>query len=183
MKLRRLACILLLALLILPAPARADVVIPGQKPPRNEQSEAFIKLYADSITAWDAAYDHAFDGVEELVLWRYPNSGQATGTADTGWFENGESLSNNFSDCYRDDQGRFWGYIGYIYGRRMSWVCLTDPSNADLPADPIVTEMVNKEVAAMLWRENLVPIFLVASVVTATGVLLYVFWYRKKRAK
>lgn len=184
MKLKRLACMMLLALLILPAPVRADVIVPGQKPPRNEQSEAFVKLYAGGLTGWDSAYDNAIDSIEEIVLWRYPNSGQRTGIIDADWYRSREGkLSDNFDTCYVDSEGHFWVYVAYAYGRQMAWACLSDPANESLPADPRVTAVVNKEVSAMLWRENLAPIILVASVVTATGVLLYVFWYRGKRVK
>lgn len=184
MKLRRFACALIAALLTLSTAARADVLIPGQKPPRNEYSEAFVKLYADSLTGWDETYNTALDGVEEIVLWQYPNSGQRTRTIDADWFRNGEGdIGGYFDTCYMDGQGRFWAYVGYAYGRQMAWACLSDPVNPNLPADPAVTAAVEREVGAMLWRENAPAIILVAGIVAVTGALIYVFWYRRKRVK
>jgi hypothetical protein len=184
MKLRRFACALIAALLTLSTAARADVLVPGQKPPRNEYSEAFVKLYADQIVAWDSAYENALDGVEEIVLWQYPNSGQRTRTIDADWFRNDErGISGYFDACYVDGQGRFWVYVGYAYGRQMAWACLSEPANPNLPADPEVTAAVEREVGAMLWWENAPAIILVAGIVAVTGALIYVFWYRGKRVK
>ena len=173
---RQIICALLVCLMLLPA-AQADLLFPGQKPPRNEQSEAFVELYKDGITSWDPAYNTAFEGVDELVLWRYPNSGEVTDTVSTEWLGGEKSLADYFTPCYRDEEGRFWGYINYIYGRRMAWVCLSDPSNADLPADPEVVAAVEKAVGPPVG----LAVGLVAAVAAGTGVLLYVFWYRKKR--
>lgn len=181
MKIRRFACALIVALLTLSTAARADVLLPGQKFPRNLESEAFVKLYADRIVPWDSAYDNALSGVEELVLWRYPGSGKTTRTISADWFRNSSRKTGEFFDtCYKDDQGRFWGYVGYAYGRQLAWACLSDPTDQALPADPAVTAAVNREAAIIPWRENAPAVVLVAGVVAATGTLLYLFWYRKK---
>jgi hypothetical protein len=63
-----------------------------------------------------------------IVLWTFPNSGEAAGEL--------EEIDGNFQieKVYRDMDGKHWGYVGYFYGRRSFWVCLTDPANVHLPA-------------------------------------------------
>lgn len=181
MKLGRFACMLLLALTLFSTAARADVLVPGQKPPRNEYSEAFVRLYADSITGWDRANDGILDGVEEIVLWRYPGSGWMTRTIDAEWFRHSERGLDEYLDtCYMDGQGRLWAYVGYAYGRQLAWACLSDPANESLPADPETTEAVEREARVMFWREKAPAAILTAGAIAVTGVFLYVFWYRKK---
>lgn len=177
MKGKRLACVLLLALLVLPLTARADVVGLGP-PPRNKDSEAFVQLYADGFTGWDSAYANAFDGVEELVLWRYPNSGQVVDHVNADWYK-GNGRDTYFEQLYMDESGYAWGYVGYAYGRRMSWVCLSAPADETLPADPEVVAAVEREVRAMTLREAAPAIVLVAAVAAVTGGLIYVFWRKR----
>ncbi len=181
MKAKRLACVLILTLLVLPLSARADVLLPGQKPPRNEQSEVFVKLYADKLTGWDSAYNNAFDGVEELILWRYPNSGWVVGRSNSQWFSENVSLAETFTQCYVDESGRVWGYINYIYGQKMNWICISNPGNTNLPADETTVAAVEQEVKAMELRESIPTIALVAGVVLITGGFIYVFWFKKKK--
>lgn len=168
---------LLLALLVFPMAAQADVIGPGG-PPRNRQSEAFVAVYGDKLTDWDSAYDHAFDGVEQIVLWSHPGSGEVTGVVGN-WFEN-TAPAEALGPCYVDGEGRFWGYINYIYGHRLSWICLSDPENEALAADESVVRAVEKEAGGMAFREALPVALLVVGAAAATGVLIYVFWYRRK---
>ena len=181
MKIRRFACMLVLGLMLLSTAARADVLVPGQKPPRNERSEAFVRVYAHGITGWNSAYDHALEGVEKIVLWQYPGSDRMMRTIDAEWFRHSErGLGEYFDTCYTDGQGRFWVYVVYAYGRQMAWACLSDPENESIPADSEVMEAVEREAGAMFWREKTPAVILTVSVVAVTGALLYVFWYRKK---
>lgn len=168
---KRILCALLLAGLLATA-ARADVLLPGQKPPRNPQSEAFVRLYAEGLTGWDSAYDQAFDQLDTVVLWRYPKSGEERGTVSTEWFQGYEKIGDVLGPCYRDPEGEFWAYLNYAYGRRMSWICVSDPTNAHLPADPAVTAAVDRAVWMERLRENAPAIVLAGAAVAVTAVLL-----------
>ncbi|NCB63460.1 MAG: hypothetical protein EOM52_07570 [Clostridia bacterium] len=182
MKWKNLICTLL-ALLVLPATVKADVLFPGQKPPRNEWSEAFVALYADGLADWDHAYDRAIDDLAdgtEVVLWRYPGSGEQTGSFLAEHFRASDP-TGFFRTYYRDAEGRFWGYLNYFQGRRMAWVCLSDPANAGLTADEAVVAAVEKERKAIRLKETAPAVIMVAVVVAATGGLMYVFWYRGKK--
>lgn len=174
MKGKYLVSALLLALLIFPTAARADVLMPGMKLPRNEQSEAFVELYEKDLLAWDDSYIDAPERVEKLVLWRYPGSGQVTYVLD-------RACPTELDPCYRDSEGRYWGYINYMEGRKLSWICLSDPSNESIPADAEVVAAVNRQVPIMLIGENLPAISLVAVILLATGAMIYVFWLRGRK--
>lgn len=181
MKRFKTAATLLLVLLCLPIPARADVLLPGQKPPRNEESEAFVALYADDITGWDSAYDGIVDA-EKIVLWSYPCSGEIRDHVE-GWYagDSAPEPRDVFETCYRDGEGRFWGYIRYIYGSNLSWVCLTDPGSEDIPADAAIVEAVEHRVKTTAFWETSPVVVLVLALAAGTGVIL--FWHRKKNAK
>lgn len=181
MKRKRLACAFLLVLLTLPLTARADVLIPGQKPPRNEQSEAFAECYKDALVPWDDAYAAALDNMEYVVFWQYPGSGQVKDSIGSGSIS--IKLGEEYGPYYVDDAGRFWAYVHYAYGTRLTWVCVSEPGNDHLPADPEIVAAVDKAVAAIKVRENAPAVLLVVGIAAVTGVLLYVFWHRKKKAK
>lgn len=64
-----------------------------------------------------------------VLFWTYPGSGELV----TG--EGGMDLDENFtvSYGYTDVDGNTWGFVQYYYGIRDSWVCLSDPTNVNLP--------------------------------------------------
>lgn len=178
MKIKKYLCVALLLVMSLSTAAQADVVSFGP-PPRNEQSEAFVDIYKDELAEWDDAYAAALDGLEYLVFWQYPGSGQvkySIGSANISI-----ELGENQGPCYVDGEGRFWTYINYAYGKRLAWVCLSDPGNDYLPANPDTVAAVDKEVTAMLWRERTPVILLVVTVVAVTIALICRFWYKKKK--
>lgn len=173
----------LILLLTLTTSARADVVVPGQEAPRNEHSEVFVKLYQSGITPWDSAYDRAFDGVERVVLWKYPGSGEMMSVMEpsAGWFVDEGGRAREMEPCYLDGEGRLWGYVPYAGSVRQAWVCLSDPENESIPAVEEVVTLVDKAVFAMVWQERAPSIFMTIGVVVVTVVLLCVFWRRKKK--
>ncbi len=90
-------------------------------------------------------------------------------------------------EFYTDAEGRIWGYLGYHYGHREFWVCLSDYNNADLREPERYT-------AQAYFGENAAPLqdkqendhtnvaYLVIPVVVAalaTGILY--FWPRRKK--
>ncbi len=83
---------------------------------------------------------------ESLLLCRYPGDGEPFMTIsasgeDYWWNWPPEDLS--FNTIYEDPEGRRWGYVGYYYGLRDFWVCLTAPDDASVGGGeaPQPTEM------------------------------------------
>lgn len=99
------------------------LVIYDQQSFEEEHSAAF-KAYAGGFDAVLASDD------QRVIVWTYPGSGEMT--ADF------EKLNHDYADAmsvdrqWTDEDGLVWGHVGYYMGAR-GWVCLSDPSNQDLP--------------------------------------------------
>jgi len=135
------------------------------------------------------AYKGSFDALneaKEVVFWSWPGSGVAEYTMPR---ENmPEDIEIYISSAYKDEQGREWGFIGYMYGRRNQWICISEPSNKNIPA-------FNAAPEPELWQRAedtpLPPpskglpllqmiIILVAVVVAVTVILIRVLWKKDK---
>lgn len=156
---------------------------------RKYDSELFREEHADALAPFDdqaGDYERLRDLDGEIVVWTYPGSGESSGTITE--FEGGPD-SFGFSECYTDENGLRWGYIGYYYGWRDCWICLDDPTNAALPVNETLTAMPvlhqaqpdapESEHKPERSTELLLAGGLVVAVVGMTAVLLVVFYRRK----
>jgi len=152
-------------------------------------------------------YELLFE-VDQIVVWIWPGSGEIAFVN-----ENRDSdLERNWliaAYAYKDNEGREWGLIPYYYAARDYWVCLSDPSNRDIPAFNAAPEPEFKRpgvsnldvipnprpsqtpgVDANLYPDTEEPtgglplpaliIILVAAVAAITAVLISVLWKSKK---
>ena len=176
MKKRLLACVLLLTLAVLPAAARADVVVPGQKPPEPAaETAAFAELYAGDFVDFDPAYADALEGVV-ATLWLYPGAAEPLGTLTSVDYS-----ADVLSPCYVDSAGQFWGYTRYIYGYRFVWICLSDPAGTSVEPDQAVIDRVEARAAEVKSAERtqlILAAVLVAAVAAMT--LLLILWLRRR---
>lgn len=177
MKKRCLACVLLLALAVLPAAARADVVVPGQKPPEPAaETAAFAELYAGDFVDFDPAYTDALEGPVETALWLYPGAAEPL-----GGLTQVDYSADVLSPCYVDSAGQFWGYARYIYGYRFVWICLSDPAGTSVEPDQAVIDRVETRVAELETAQRtqlILAVVLVAAVAAMT--LLLILWLRRR---
>ena len=169
---RTLVCALLLALVVLPGSARADVIFtPWDKPPQpRAETAAFEALYGAQFVDFDPAYAGALDEETMLALWDYPGAPEPRERIRVRDYP-----VDHLAAYYEDGAGRFWGYVNYIYGCRYVWICLSDPAADDLgqPEDTALTSRIAEQVdaeAARLRMEDLkqkawlaIPIGLVAA--------------------
>lgn len=95
----------------------------------------FRRLYGQS----DFANDHRKEFVEEpgsvpvegtVYLWSFPGSGENLSLGEEGW---GQDEEIGYDQVYTDEGGLQWGRVGYYFGIRDYWLCLSDLSNPDLP--------------------------------------------------
>lgn len=101
----------------------------------------FEEAHGAEFVPYDGTYDHAFDDLDTVVLWTYPGSGEiAWADCDTQWFRESVTPAQAFQNCWEDGEGRMWAFVGYIYGERNVWLCLSDPAAQDLPAAPLDPE-------------------------------------------
>lgn len=85
----------------------------------NYSSDMFITQYSGSMRSEDRELDT--DGVDENVyFWRYPGSEYYNESSF-------DTADLSFNRIFTDEQGRDWGYVGYFYGIRDSWVLLDAP--------------------------------------------------------
>ena len=88
---------------------------------------SFNQEHGSEFYSYTGDYDTLIAAGENTVVWTYPGSGvTASGLLEVNdlWFQ----------IAYDDEDGRQWGYIGYHYGLRDVWICISDPENAAIPA-------------------------------------------------
>jgi hypothetical protein len=76
-------------------------------------------------------------GYGRLQLWPYPGAetpiNAITWTGEDGWLS-APPDPLYYETTYEDGDGLLWMNIGYLYGYRNFWVCITDPESEDLSA-------------------------------------------------
>jgi len=137
----------------------------------------------------DEFYDYSGDyaGIKEsrsAIAWPWPGA-----EAPVWTFADLDIDSLRAFCAYKDDEGREWGFITYLYGSRNVWICLSDPLNRDIPVfnpAPAPAVWVSETFHNDIWQyvdsqKNessmiVVIIVLVAVLVLGTAVLIRVFW-------
>lgn len=148
---------------------------------------SFQEAHGDEFVGYDKSYDDAFAGLETAVLWTYPGSGKISQEVDARWFQENMDVSD-FQEYYLDEAGRCWGFVGYCYGIRNTWVCLSDPANSGLDRiEGIIPGAVSLKGLLIMAEEvyppseavpapksgiGLTTILLVAAVVLGTALLI-----------
>jgi len=121
---------------------------------------------------------------EKIFFWTYPYSGVSDELSDIDM----ERFDENFAidHVYKDEQGKEWGFVSWYYYIRQMWVCLSDPSNPDIPAkttSPPTSD--SQHDGETISPETVVPTFLVVTVimvavlVAGTAILIRIFWKPK----
>ena len=134
---------------------------------------------------------------ETFLLWTYPGSGDWR-EMSIQWFDGesglteGQALEDYILGYYTDENGLVFGFIGYMFGHQDAFVCVSDPCNPDLPANPVLPELypadakqTNETDAGEQPEEPeslLLPgLMLVCLTVAVSAVLLLMLLKRKKR--
>lgn len=179
MKKRLLACVLLLTMVVLPATARADVVVfPGLGPEPAAETDAFAELYGGDYVEFDPAYAHALEGAVEVDLWPYPGAAEPLGTLTSV-----DCPADGLGPCYVDSAGQFWGYARYIYGYRFVWICLSDPAGTLMEPDQAVIDRVETRVTELEIAQRTQLILAAVLVVAVVAVTLVLILKLRKRVR
>lgn len=147
----------------------------------------FEERHFGEYTAYDGSFDEALSELETVVLWKYPCSGVVVNNRlDIRDLHFGENLQH----CWRDPEGRVWGYVGYVVGYRNVWICLSDPANPSIPADESVLPRLEtvyppaEKLPAPKSGVTGTTVALVVGLAVVTAGLLWIFFgMRKKRRK
>jgi len=145
---------------------------------------SFAEDHGDDIHQFSGSLD-LLEKVNEVVFWKWPGSGLYHTILGQPYKSNvfGEA-DLLFTRSYVDADGREWGFFTSKYWQNI-WVCLSDPSNPDVPA-------FNPAPTPELWqpgeRHSEIPgglpltvltIILVAVLVVGTTMLVTVLWKRE----
>lgn len=153
---------------------------------------SFRENYGGQFIPYDGTCDHAFDGLETIVLWSYPGGGVESESFPADWFSGETDFASAFGDCYRDGEGRLWGYVAYAMGERNVWLCLSDPANAGLTCPEVSFPTVSgtgeetqryapsAAVPETGDRVGITAMVLVAAVAAVTAALIPVVCKKKK---
>jgi len=114
----------------------------------------------------------------KVVVWTWPGSGEIVNI-----IRGNHGLLGSFTRSYTDAEGREWGILGF-QPRYYNWVCISDPSNEDIPAFNAAPIPDLIPAATRIPPPDGIPILvlitiLVVVLVGTTAVLIRVFW--KKR--
>ena len=89
---------------------------------------------------------------------------------------------------YTDAAGREWGHVGYWYGNRNIWFCLSDPENQNLSVEDHTPDLYPAAegdagtVLPVYTEAESVPVWIIAGVVLVCGVTAYLL-LRMRRKK
>lgn len=152
---------------------------------------SFTALHESEFVGFDPAFADAFAGLDTIVLWSYPCSGEAAATdISTQWFRENSTPADAFGTCWVDSQGRTWGLSAYCYGIRNTWVCLSDPANAEIEKDATVvpeTETVYPPAQSVPAPQSgglgVTALILVGAVVACTAALIPILFRKKHRER
>ncbi|MDR2854536.1 MAG: hypothetical protein LBV40_00015 [Methanomicrobiales archaeon] len=146
---------------------------------------AFAEEHLNEFYPYNGDYTEIKE-TRSAIAWPWPGAGELLWTV-----EDLDTTHFYVTYAYKDEQGREWGFVPYLYGSRNIWVCLSDPQNRDLPAfnpapepDVWVSETVHVDIKHYASENEfsvvIVIIGLVTVLVAGTAVLIRVFWKPNK---
>ena len=140
---------------------------------------SFDEDHSAEYTTYDGDYSE-FADLQNILLWSFPNSGTTVGGID--------KIDENFviNSVYTDADGIRWGFIGYYYASKNTWVCISNPTVDDLaaknvPVPALYSPEPGSEPESSANDMTTVLIFCVAAAVLIAVVLIAVS--NKKKAK
>lgn len=111
---------------------------------------SFEEKYGGAFLSFDEAigedpldFSRAFTrlDISKVKIYSYPGSAEVLGDVNAQTFWSNDSPEESYTQFYRDSQGRLWFPYSSLHHPPFcsGWICLSDPGNANLPADPAVT--------------------------------------------
>ena len=80
-----------------------------------------------------------------------------------------------------DEDGRTWGYVGYLYGRINGWFCLDEPEGRNFPVRQVGTPELTEAREPTLPVRGYVPYILSGVLVLAAVALAAVLLARRRK--
>ena len=150
-------------------------------------SMCFAEEYADQIKPYNGEFANYEGEIEAVNFYEYPGapSIDASPKAETflDHLTGASDQPSAISEIFVDEDGRTWGYVGYLYGLRDIWFCLDEPDGENFPVRAVPDPGLIPAQTPSLPAAGYTPYVLVAAVVAVTGGLLAVFYGKKKKKK
>lgn len=178
----------------------------------NDGTDSYLAVAGDAETGWNEAWL----SMEDMVLYydqqcfREDHAGELTSEQKTftvagkafcfyeypgGPFiwqmdaaDTREMEPVQTAIVYTDAAGREWGHVGYWYGNRNIWFCLSDPENPNLSVEDHTPDLYPAaegdagSVLPVYTEAESVPVWIIAGVVLVCGVTAYLL-LRMRRKK
>ena len=150
---------------------------------------SFEEEHGKEFYTYKGDYEALFEA-SELVFWNWPGSGEIA-MAQAPNIENSPIertwLAVEQAQAYKDKEGREWVLIPYFYASKNRWICISDPSNRDIPAfhpAPAPVLWPAAEQGAIPDNKPQVPAILIVTIlvsvlVLVTVALIKVLWGKK----
>ena len=140
---------------------------------------SFAEEYADAIYPYCGQFADYDGDAEEIVFYEYPGAPVSKDVRKAAWGLDelmGRGEDSNIQSIFVDEDGRTWGYVGYLYGRINGWFCLDEPDGRDFPVRQVGTPELTAAQDPTVPVRGYVPYILsgvlVVAVVAAAAVLL-----------
>ena len=140
---------------------------------------SFAEEYADAIYPYCGQFADYDGDAEEIVFYEYPGAPVSKDVRKAAWGLDeliGRGGDSYIQSIFVDEDGRTWGYVGYLYGRINGWFCLDEPEGRNFPVRQVGTPELTEAREPTLPVRGYVPYILsgvlVIAVVAAAAVLL-----------
>lgn len=145
-------------------------------------SQSFQEEHAGELRPYQGESLDALPKDGAVQFWAYPGAAESYEmTLDSSYMERPE-----FDLVYTDPDGRLWGHCVYYMGNRDFWICISEPTETDLPVTEIhydltpAADPTDIPAPSLLARPMVLAGILVATVAAVT--LLLLVRYRRKSA-
>jgi hypothetical protein len=141
---------------------------------------AFEEDYFEDFYTYKGNYAE-IKNTRAAVAWPWPGADAPLWTIE-------DLNTTNFRvfHAYRDEKGREWGFVTYLYDSPNIWICLSDPLNCDIPAfhpapKPMVwrSETAHHDIGKSSNPTLVLIIVLIVALVIGTIILIKIFWKPK----
>ena len=145
---------------------------------------SFAEEYADAIYPYCGQFADYDGDAEEIVFYEYPGAPVSKDVRKAAWGLDeliGRGGDSYIQSIFVDEDGRTWGYVGYLYGRINGWFCLDEPEGRNFPVRQVGTPELTEGREPTLPVRGYVPYILSGVLVLAAVALAAVLLARRRK--
>lgn len=145
---------------------------------------SFAEEYADAIYPYCGQFADYDGDAEEIVFYEYPGAPVSKDVRKAAWGLDeliGRGGDSYIQSIFVDEDGRTWGYVGYLYGRINGWFCLDEPEGRNFPVRQVGTPELTEAREPTLPVRGYVPYILSGVLVLAAVALAAVLLARRRK--